>query len=209
MVRTRLVTLLAVFAATAMQALPATAQLTAQVGQVSRIEALAEVARPGQTIPLAVNSPIHMQDIITTGDDGRLAITFSDGTIVTLGELARLQVDQFVFQPTTTNSGIDLTIKGAFRFVTGQITSADGIRVHTPVAIIGIRGTDFFAGPVDGSFSVVLFEGAVAVTNPQGATVLQRPGQGIIVEGPAQAPGPATVWAQDKIDRAIASVSFP
>ncbi len=179
------------------------------MGQVTRIEALAQAARAGQTDPLAVNSPVHMNDIVTTSDASRLEITFTDGTIVTLGENARLQIDKFVFLPKANGSGIDLAIKGAFRFVTGQMSANDGIRVRTPVAIIGIRGTDFFAGPIDDAYGVVLFAGNVAVTNPQGETVLERPGQGTNVAGPDQAPGPVTVWAQDKVARALGMVAFP
>lgn len=186
---------------------PLTAQ--AQVGQVTRVLALAQVVRTGLATPLTVASQVHMNDIVTTGKEARLEITFSDGTILTLGENARLQIDKFVFQPTTRDSGVDLAIKGAFRFVTGQLSARDGLQVRTPVAIIGIRGTDFFAGPINGIYGVLLFDGNVAVTNPQGETVLERPGQGTTIDAPGQAPGPATAWSQENVDRALAMVAFP
>ena len=206
MIPIRLFILLAAFAVTAVQ--PVTA--AAQVGQVTRIEALAQVLRTGPATPLAVTSPVHMNDIVTTGREARLEITFNDGTVLTLGENARLQIDRFVFQPTTRDSGVDLAIKGAFRFVTGQLSARDGLQVRTPVAIIGIRGTDFFAGPVNGIYGVLLFDGNVAVTNPQGETVLERPGQGTTIDAPGEAPGPATVWSQENMSIAPwQSVAFP
>ncbi len=79
----------------------------------------------------------------------------------------------------------------------------------TPFAVIGIRGTDFWSGPIDGAFGVLLLEGAVSVTNTAGTVSLTVPGQGTNLTGPDQAPGAVTIWPQDKADRALATVAFP
>jgi hypothetical protein len=190
--------------------LAGTVQAAIQVGEVTRIKASAEAFSEGRLSQLVMASPVHMNDVITTGGQARLEITFLDGTRIALGEHARLQIDTFVYQPASTGSGIDLAINGAFRFVTGQIGKLvqDGTRVRTPVAIIGVRGTDFIAGPIDGQYGVVLFDGAVAVTNPQGEAVLDRPGLGTNIAGPGEPPGPVGVWPQDKVARALAAVAF-
>jgi hypothetical protein len=80
--------------------------------------------------------------------------------------------------------------------------------MRTPVVEIGIRGTDFWTGPIDGQFGVLLLEGAVSVSNAAGAVVLDQPGEGTNIAGPGSAPGPVTQWPQQKVDRALAEVAF-
>ena len=83
------------------------------------------------------------------------------------------------------------------------------VSLTTPVANVGIRGTDFFAGPIDNqALGVLLIEGAVSVSNPAGQRILNRPGQGTNIAVPGAAPGPVTIWPQPKVDRALASVAF-
>ena len=76
------------------------------------------------------------------------------------------------------------------------------------MAEIGIRGTDFWTGPIDGQFGVLLLDGAVTVSNPAGVVVLDQPGEGTNIAGPDSAPGPVTQWPQQKVDRALAAVAF-
>jgi hypothetical protein len=81
--------------------------------------------------------------------------------------------------------------------------------VTTPVATIGIRGTDFWGGPIDEqALGVFLIEGAVSVSNAAGEAILDQPGQGTNIGAPGAAPGPVTIWPQDKVDRAFATVTF-
>jgi hypothetical protein len=84
------------------------------------------------------------------------------------------------------------------------------VNVTTPAAAIGIRGTEFWAGPIDNqALGVLLVEGVVRVSNAAGAQILNRPGQGTNIARPGAAPGPVTLWPQDKVNRAIATVTFP
>jgi len=46
------------------------------------------------------------------------------------------------------------------------------------------------------------------VSNRAGAQTLNRPGQGTNIARPGDAPGPVTLWSQDKVDRAVATVTF-
>ena len=83
------------------------------------------------------------------------------------------------------------------------------ISVTTPVAIIGIRGTEFWGGPIDDQvLGVFLIDGAVSVTNAAGQQILNLPGQGTNIAAPGVAPGAVTFWPADKVSRAIATVTF-
>jgi hypothetical protein len=134
-----------------------------------------------------------------------------DQTRLTLGERAKLTLDRYVFDPAGGRGTIKFGLVGAFRFVSGQLSklaNAD-VSVTTPVAIVGIRGTEFWGGPIDDqALGVFLIEGSVSVSNAAGAQILNTPGQGTNVAAPGAAPGPVTIWAQDKVSRAIATVTF-
>jgi len=60
----------------------------------------------------------------------------------------------------------------------------------------------------DQSLGVFLIEGAVRVSNTAGAQTLNQPGQGTNIARRGAAPGPITFWPQDKVNRAIAAVTF-
>jgi hypothetical protein len=83
------------------------------------------------------------------------------------------------------------------------------VSVTTPFAAIGVRGTEFWGGPIDDqALGVFLIEGAVRVSNAAGARILERPGQGTNIARSGAAPGPVTLWPPDKVNRALATVAF-
>ena len=83
------------------------------------------------------------------------------------------------------------------------------IVVTTSVAAVGVRGTEFWAGPIDDqALGVFLIEGAVSVSNAAGEQILSQPGQGTNIATPGAVPGLVTFWPPDKVNRAIATVTF-
>ena len=83
------------------------------------------------------------------------------------------------------------------------------VTVTTPFAAIGIRGTEFWGGPIDDqALGVFLIEGAVRVSNAAGVQILNRPGQGTNIARSGAAAGPLTLWPADKVNRAISTVMF-
>jgi hypothetical protein len=181
------------------------------IGTVSRIQGEASGARGGATRALGVNSSVFLNDLVSTGEAARLEVTFTDNTRLTLGEKAKLTLDNYVFEPAAGNGTIKFGLVGAFRFVSGRLTklASSDVRVTTPVAVVGIRGTEFWGGPIDDqALGVFLIEGAVSVSNAAGQQILSQPGQGTNIPAPGAAPGPVTTWAPDKVSRAIATVTF-
>jgi hypothetical protein len=181
------------------------------IGAVSRIQGEASGTQGGATRPLSLKSAVFPNDIISTAETARLEVTFTDDTRLTLGEKAKLTLDTYVFDPAAGNGAIKFDLVGAFRFVSGQVSklaSAD-VRVTTPAAVVGIRGTEFWGGPIDDQvLGVFLVEGTVSVSNPAGEQILSQPGQGTNIAAPGAAPGAVTFWAPDKVARAIATVTF-
>jgi hypothetical protein len=188
---------------------PAAAQEA--IGAVSRIQGEANGTRGGATRALGLNAPVFLNEIVSTGDGARLEVTFADDTRVTVGEKAKLTLDTFVFDPAAGNGAIKFGVTGALRFVSGKLTklASSDVSVTTGVATLGIRGTEFWGGPNDDqALGVFLVTGVVSVSNAAGEQILSRPGQGTNIATPGSAPGPVTFWPQDKVDRAVATVTF-
>jgi hypothetical protein len=181
------------------------------IGTVSRIQGEASGTRNGATRALAPNSAVFLNETVATGETARLEVTFTDNTRLTLGEKAKLTLDNYVYDSATGRGTIKFGLLGAFRFVSGQVSklASAEVSVTTPVAIVGIRGTEFWGGPIDGqALGVFLIEGSVSVSNGAGQQILNLPGQGTNIAAPGAAPGPVTFWPPDKVGRAIATVTF-
>jgi hypothetical protein len=182
-----------------------------QIGSVTRLQGEATWLSGRTPQPLGVGAPVFTNQKVATGAEARLELTFDDGTQLTLGENAAMTLDTFVYDPAQGTGELALAVKGAFRFVSGQISKQPNkqVAVTTPIATVGIRGTEFWGGPIDDqALGVFLIDGEVSVTNAAGEQVLDTPGQGTNISNPGDAPGPVTIWPQAKVDRAIATVTF-
>ena len=96
------------------------------------------IANPGDAL-----SPI---DRLVTGADSGASVVLRDGATLVVGPSSRLDLKDFHFDSTTQEGGMLVSLlRGSLRMVTGLIgkTHPDAVRVETPTAVIGIRGTDF------------------------------------------------------------------
>ena len=154
---------------------PAAAAQT--VGSVTRVQNHAQIGAK----TAVVGAPVQMSDALRTGANARLQITFRDGTLLTLGENARVVIDRYVFNPDQSTGAMALkTTTGAMRFATGRLNQMRNkdITVSTPYAALAVRGTEFWMGPIDGHHGALLLKGKVRVSNQGGAVTLSEPGQG-------------------------------
>lgn len=89
-----------------------------------------------------VNDPVYRGDVVKTGADGRLGINFADGSSFNLSSNARMELNEFIYDPgSKSNSTLFSLAKGTFTFVAGNIAKTGDMKVDTPVATMGIRGT--------------------------------------------------------------------
>ena len=147
------------------------------VGTVTRVQNQAQIG----AATAAAGTPVHMNDRLRTGANARLEVTFRDKSVLTLGENANVVIDRYVYNPNKSTGEVALNAtRGAFRFAGGSIEQLQKkkITVSTPVAAMAVRGTHFWAGPIDGQFGVLLLKGNVRVSNRGRAVTLSRPGWG-------------------------------
>ena len=135
------------------------------VGMVTKAENEAQVDSGSGTITASVGTVVHMKDLLTTGPNGRLQVTFRDKSLLTLGENASVLIDRYVFDPdASVGEAALMSTKGALRFATGRlkaVTKKD-ITIATPLATLGIRGTDVWT---DGTHGVLAVQPIVDVTS--------------------------------------------
>ena len=102
------------------------------------------IVRAGTLVPAQAGQEVFEADSLKTGADGRLGITLKDDTRVSLGPSSEVRVDRFVFAPAEGQMGLVLkVVRGVIGYVSGRIAklSPDSIRLETPAAVVGVRGT--------------------------------------------------------------------
>lgn len=178
-------------------------------GTVTRLKGSAVAMQDAMPRPLKVGDKILRGDVISTGTGARLEMKMLDDAVMTLGEKTIFVVIDYITQGQP-NAAMRL-LQGAFSAVSGDMMKTAGARftVETEAATIGIRGTTFWGGMLDGVFEVALLDGkAVIVENKAGRVVIDRVGEGTAIGAADVAPTAPKAWGQGKLDRAIATVAF-
>ena len=125
-------------------AAPVFAQAPRPAGLIKVASGSAFVVRAGAQLPAEAGQAIFEADTVKTGADGRLGITLKDDTRVSLGPSSEVRVNRFVFAPAEGNLGLVLgVVRGVMAYVSGRIAklAPDSIRLETPAAVMGVRGT--------------------------------------------------------------------
>jgi hypothetical protein len=135
------------FGALAIVAATASASAQAPNGEAGRIKVStgsAFILRGGALVPAQAGQAIFEADSLRTGADGRLGITLKDDTRISLGPASEVRVDRFVYAPAEARIALVLkVVRGVMAYVSGRIAklSPDAIRLETPAAVVGVRGT--------------------------------------------------------------------
>ena len=114
------------------------------VGRLKTVSGTAFIVRQGTDHAASPGQPVFQSDTLKTGADGRLAVTLKDETRLSLGPNSVVRVEKFVYAPGESRLGFTLSIaRGLLAYVSGRIAklSPDSVRLETPSAIIGVRGT--------------------------------------------------------------------
>lgn len=123
------------------------------------------------TPPQRTRNPLYALDIVVPNEvvetvrRGALHIKFHDGSEFRLGSASRATLDSFLFDSGSAADQFELSLRsGIFRLKTGRIKK-EGVLVITPVAFIGVRGTDFIVQVLaTGAIVVAVIEGAVTIS---------------------------------------------
>ena len=129
-----------------MMLLVSTNAFSATIGDVILQEGTGVIERKdGDEFSSKIDLDIFSYDTVKTGQ-GKTAIEFVDDTRVDITEHSKLIIDEFVYDPNTKTGALSLKASlGTVRYASGQIAknSKQNVKIKTPTATIGVRGTDF------------------------------------------------------------------
>src|SRR6266404_3337223 len=112
------------------------------IGRVETVSGSATVTRNGIAVDLNVGDLVFQGDVVQTRSDSTLGIGFADGSAFSLKENARMALNEFVYDPNSTaNSALINLVQGTVSFIAAQVAKTGNMRVDTPTATLGIRGT--------------------------------------------------------------------
>ena len=150
------------------------------VGHVVKMTGSASVVRNGVTVDVQNGDAVYQSDVVQTGSGSTLGLVLNDGTTFNLSAGARLMLNDLTYDASSTsNSALFTLVQGAANFVAGQVAKTGDMKVATPVATMGIRGTAVVldVDATDGTVSISVIDQhdgvihAVAVFNTQGVQI--------------------------------------
>ena len=175
------------------------------IGKVEKVIGSVTVVRNGVAVALHVGDAVYKSDVVQTGANSSVGIGFPDGTALNLVANTRMALNEYSFEAGgASNSALFTLVEGTFAFVAGKVAHDGDMKIATPVATMGIRGTTGVVeqltvtavlGQTAYSFSIfddyhssthgayTLLEYGVTVSNPGLWTVItpQGPGQPPII----------------------------
>ncbi|WP_245333676.1 FecR family protein [Bradyrhizobium guangdongense] len=112
------------------------------IGNVATVTGIATVIRDRNSYPLRVRDDIYLNDIVQTSSNSSLGITFNDATTFNLSASARIAIDDYVYEEGgRQNAAIFDVGKGTVAFVAAAVAKTGDMKITTPTATLGIRGT--------------------------------------------------------------------
>jgi len=189
-----------------------TSSAYAEIGQVIEQKGVTNIER-GNDGYESIDKGFGMESMDTVRTkNGRTAIEFIDDTRVDVTEHSKLIIDSFVYDPNTQTGSLSLKASfGTMRYASGQIAknSRQNIKIRTPTAVVGVRGTDF-SMTIDelGSSTIVLLPscndfgdcvvGEITVASDVGMVIMNQAFQATVVPSPYTEPTPPVILDLDE-----------
>ena len=130
----------------ALAGLPAALAQGADIGQIKVAKGAVTIERGGRSVAAAPGTRLQASDVVRTGSDGSVGITMTDNSLLSAGPNSVLALDRYEFDSTTNAGRFDASLRsGTLAVVSGRLAkqSPDAMTVHTPLAVLGVRGTEF------------------------------------------------------------------
>jgi hypothetical protein len=112
------------------------------IGNVATLTGSASVTRNNAATPLKLQDDIFQNDVLQTSANSTLGVTFNDATTFNLTANARITVDNYVYENGgKQNAALFDIAKGTVAFVAAEVAHTGDMKISTPTATLGIRGT--------------------------------------------------------------------
>jgi hypothetical protein len=138
-----------------------------EVGYVSLVLGKSYIFSGGKRVDVSKGSAIHVGDRIYTESNGHVHVRFVDQALVSVRPLSTLEVERYEFDPVAPQkSAVKFNlIEGVARSISGEaaISARERFRLNTPVAAIGVRGTDFVVSASPRATRAIVNEGSIVM----------------------------------------------
>ncbi len=136
------------------------------VGEVTLVLGKAYLHSPdGDRTRIGEGAGVRAGDRIETGSNGHVHVRFVDRALVSVRPYSRLEIERYEFdRRRPERSAVKFNLReGAARAISGEAVRAarSRFRLNTPVAAIGVRGTDFAVAAGPASTRALVNEGAI------------------------------------------------
>ena len=124
----------------------ATSAIAADIGLVKVTKGAVQIQRGAEKLPVKVGTGLQTSDVVITGPDGSAGITFTDNSLVSVGPNSVFAIDKYRFDTTTHAGEFEGNLRqGRLAAVSGKMVkqSPESMKIRTPSAIMGVRGTEF------------------------------------------------------------------
>src|SRR5580700_10985462 len=112
------------------------------IGKIEKVVGDVSVMRNGVTVALHVGDAVFKSDVVETGAGSSCGISFPDGTVLNLVANTRMALNDYAYDANSNSNGALFTlVEGTFAFVAGKVAHSGDMKIATPVATMGIRGT--------------------------------------------------------------------
>jgi hypothetical protein len=112
------------------------------IGNVATLTGAATVTRNNTSTPLKLQDDIYLNDVLQTSANSTLGITFNDATTFNLTANASITVDNYVYEDGgKQNAAVFDIARGTVAFVAAAVARTGDMKISTPTATLGIRGT--------------------------------------------------------------------
>jgi hypothetical protein len=114
------------------------------VGRIKVVSGAVTIMRGDKQLPAQAGVLLYQSDMLKTGADGNVGVALKDDTRVALGPASEVRLDRFSYAPAEGNLALVLKVmRGVVAYVSGHIAklAPDAVRIETPSAILGVRGT--------------------------------------------------------------------
>jgi hypothetical protein len=125
-------------------ATPVLAQRPSPAGHIKTSSGAAYIVRNNATISARPGTAVFETDALRTGADGTVGITLKDDTRLSLAPNSEVRLERYLYAPGEGGFAMVLRFaRGVAAYVSGRMAklAPDSIRLETPSAIVGVRGT--------------------------------------------------------------------
>ena len=119
---------------------------TTFIGTVKKVQGKVTIRENTIEFDAKLNDKIYEGYVIETEKNGNIGLVFIDGTQLSIGPGSQVIINRYLFSPKEKSYAFDVMLNnGSAIYTSGKLgaLSPESIKVQTPEATIGVRGTKF------------------------------------------------------------------